>query len=127
MGELVDQVEDAVLPPFVRAIFEEVVGPDMVGSLGAQSGEFIAGCREFPTCRQVERDDSHPLGVNLRAKLEPVRLCQPRQTVHLFAKSTSPGFESLSNRKSSGRASFAPLSFSRYVPTISRPGSAANA
>jgi hypothetical protein len=37
VGELVDQVEHAILPPFVRAVFDEVVGPDMVGSLGAQS------------------------------------------------------------------------------------------
>jgi hypothetical protein len=37
VGELVDEVEHAILPPFVRAVFDEVVGPDMVGSLVAQS------------------------------------------------------------------------------------------
>ena len=37
VGELVDEVEYAILPPFVRAILDEVIGPDMVGPLGAQS------------------------------------------------------------------------------------------
>jgi hypothetical protein len=39
----------------------------------------------------------------------------------------SPGLESANSRKSSGRASFAPLSFSTYVPTMLRPRSVANA
>jgi hypothetical protein len=34
VGELVDQVEHAVLPPFVRAILDEVIGPHMIGPLG---------------------------------------------------------------------------------------------
>jgi len=32
-GELVDDVEHAILPPVVGAIFDEVVGPDVVGML----------------------------------------------------------------------------------------------
>jgi hypothetical protein len=30
VGELVDEVEHAILPPFVRAILDEVIGPDVV-------------------------------------------------------------------------------------------------
>ena len=37
VGELVDEVEHAILPSFVRAILDEVIGPDMVGPLGAQT------------------------------------------------------------------------------------------
>jgi hypothetical protein len=37
VGELVDEVEHAILPPFVRAILDEVIGPDVVGPLGAQT------------------------------------------------------------------------------------------
>jgi hypothetical protein len=29
--------EHAVLPPFVRAILDEVIGPDMIGPLGAKT------------------------------------------------------------------------------------------
>jgi hypothetical protein len=35
--ELVDVVEHAILPPFTGAILDEVIGPDMVGLLGAQT------------------------------------------------------------------------------------------
>ena len=42
VGELVDEVEHAILPPFVRAILDEVIGPDMVGPLGAQTVAAIA-------------------------------------------------------------------------------------
>ena len=37
MRELVDDVQHAVLPPFVGAVLDEVIGPDMVRPLGAQS------------------------------------------------------------------------------------------
>ena len=37
VGELVDEVEHPILPPIVRAILDEVIGPDMVGALGAQT------------------------------------------------------------------------------------------
>jgi hypothetical protein len=37
VGELVDEVEHAILSPFVRAILNEVIGPDMVWPLGAQT------------------------------------------------------------------------------------------
>ena len=35
--ELVDEVEHPILPPIVRAILDEVIGPHMVGPLGAQT------------------------------------------------------------------------------------------
>jgi hypothetical protein len=37
VGELVDEIEHPILPPFVRAILDEVIGPDMVRPLGAQT------------------------------------------------------------------------------------------
>ena len=36
MTELVDDVEQAELPAVMRAVLDEVVGPDMVGVLRAQ-------------------------------------------------------------------------------------------
>src|SRR5690606_22519284 len=43
MRELVDHVKHAVLPSVMSAVLDEVVGPDMVGPLGAQIGR--ASCR----------------------------------------------------------------------------------
>src|SRR4029077_143758 len=37
VGELVGGVGDAIFLPFVRAILDEVIGPDVVGPLGAQT------------------------------------------------------------------------------------------
>ena len=37
VGELVDEIEHAVFPPLMGAVLHEVVTPDVVGSLGAQS------------------------------------------------------------------------------------------
>ena len=37
MGELIDDVEHAVLAPVMRAVLDEVVGPDVIGLLGPQT------------------------------------------------------------------------------------------
>ena len=37
MGELIDDIEHAVLASIMGAVLDEVVGPDVVGSLGAQA------------------------------------------------------------------------------------------
>ena len=35
-GEFVDNIEHSILPPFVGAVLDEVVGPDMIGALRPQ-------------------------------------------------------------------------------------------
>jgi len=37
MREFVDDVEHAILSPVMGAVFDEVIGPDMVGALGAKA------------------------------------------------------------------------------------------
>ena len=37
MGKLVDDVEHAILSPVMGTILDEVVGPDVIGPLGAQA------------------------------------------------------------------------------------------
>src|ERR1700722_3525068 len=37
MGVFVDEVEHPIFPPLVGTVFDEVIGPDMIGPLGAQT------------------------------------------------------------------------------------------
>ena len=74
--------------------------------------ELIGGRRQLPACRQVERDYADLLGVEFRAELPPVGIGQARQPIDLLDQQDIPRLPSANRRNSSGRASFAPNSFS---------------
>jgi hypothetical protein len=52
VGELIDEIEHPIIPPLVRAILDEVIGPDMVGPLAAQ-----------PDAGSVRKPDATLLGL----------------------------------------------------------------
>jgi hypothetical protein len=60
VGELVDEVEHAVLPAVVGAVLDEVVGPDVVRALGPQ-----------PDARSVREPEPATLGL-LLGHLQPL-------------------------------------------------------
>ena len=65
MGELIDDVEHAVLASVMRTVLNEVVGPDVVGSLGPQAD-----------ARAVRKPKTAAFGL-LVGDLEPLSLPDP--------------------------------------------------
>lgn len=56
MGELVDDVQHSELPPFMGPVLDEVVGPNMVGPLGAQANARSVGKPETASFGLSGRD-----------------------------------------------------------------------
>ena len=56
MGELVDDVEHAVLPAIMGAVIDEVVRPDVIGMLRPQTNAGAIGKPQPPAFRLLPRD-----------------------------------------------------------------------